>query len=149
MNDFELQTTLEQLVAPLLEKAGVELVELQVAGSNRRPVLRVYVDRPGGITIGECATLSRAMEDLLDVHDPIEGSYTLEVSSPGLDRPLKSDRDFQRAVGRAVRLIVRGGSTVVGTLVSCEGPDLVVTVREEPVRIPRAEVLKANLHFEF
>ncbi len=149
MDDLALYESIERLVEGFLEARGVEFVELLLSGNPRRRMLRIYVDRPGRITIDECAVLSRGLEDLLDTHDPIDGSYTLEVSSPGLNRALKSERDYQRAVGQDVRLVVEGRGVLTGTLVSCQGAELVLTIDGEVDRISRAEVRKANLHFDF
>ena len=98
----------EELIQPLLVAQGVELVEVQYHRPPRgRASLRLFLDREGGITLEELARLSRVVGDLLDVHDPIPGSYTLEVSSPGLTRALKKPADYQRYVGRLVRLTTR------------------------------------------
>lgn len=143
-----IQTTLESLIEPYLSEQGVELVELALKGTPRRYMLRVYVDRPGGITIDSCAELSRGLADVLDTHDPIQGSYVLEVSSPGLNRPLESDKDFKRAIGRLVRLQLEGRGELLGTLAAVEGNRLSIQKGEETETVCRSEVLKANLHFE-
>ena len=148
MEDPALQDTIDRLAVPFLEQNGVELVELELSGSDRRRMLRFYVDRPGGITIGECARLSRGLEDLLDTHDPIKGSYVLEVSSPGLTRALKSDRDYERAIGKSVRLVLDKQGDLVGTLTSCDSAELAIDTGEKIHRIPRSSVVKANHHFE-
>ena len=148
MDDLELRTSVEQLLTPFLDEKGVELVELMLSGGRRRRMLRLYVDRPGGITIGECAELSRDLADLLDTHDPIDGSYVLEVSSPGLDRPLKSPRDYQRAVGQAVRLIVNGKGEITGALLSCDDSGVVLEGDAGELAVPYDDIAKANLHFE-
>ena len=149
MDDLALHQSIERLVTPFLETRGVELVELLLSGSPRRRMLRIYADRTGGITIDECVTLSRGLEDLLDTHDPINGSYTLEVSSPGLNRSLKSERDYQRAVGQDIRLVVEGQGVLTGVLLSSDGADLALKVDGAVRHIPRAGIQKANLHFEF
>ena len=148
METEPLQSSIEKLIEPYFQEQGVELVELAIKGSHRRRLLRVYVDRPEGITVDECAGLSRGLADILDTYDPIEGSYVLEVSSPGLDRPLKSDRDFQRALGKAVRMQVEGQGELLGTLSAAEGDGLTIQTDEELVTVARSQVLKANLHFE-
>ncbi len=148
MDDLALRTSVERLLEPFLEERGVELVELMLSGGRRRRMLRLYVDRPGGITIGECAGLSRKLEDLLDTHDPIDGSYVLEVSSPGLDRPLKSPRDYQRAVGQAVRLIIEGKGELTGALLSCDDSGVVLEGDDGELAVPFDDIAKANLHFE-
>ncbi|MDA0748692.1 MAG: ribosome maturation factor RimP [bacterium] len=149
MDERTLQASIEQLSAAYLETQGAELVELQMSGNARRRMLRFYVDRPGGVTIDLCADLSRGIANVLDTHDPISGSYVLEVSSPGLNRALKSEKDFIRSVGKVVRLVVDGRDAIVGTLEDYSGACLLVKTDAEALRIPRDEVKKANLHFEF
>ncbi|MCZ6633443.1 MAG: ribosome maturation factor RimP [bacterium] len=149
MDLMTLQDEVEKLVHPFLYEQGVELVDLFLSGNRRRILLRLYVDRPDGITIGECVTLSRELADLLDTHNPIQRSYVLEVSSPGLDRPLKSDRDFERSIGKLVKLEVNGQGARIGTLQAMEGDALDLEIDGQILRICRTDVNKANLHFEF
>lgn len=143
-----IEATLEQLLQPALEEKGVELVELSISGNARRYILRLFVDRPEGISIGECAQLSRDLADVLDTHDPIEASYTLEVSSPGLTRPLKTKRDFERALGKVIRLVARSGHDHQGTLKAVDDSVVTLDIEGEPLSIALDEVAKANLHFE-
>jgi len=92
-----------ELVEPILADLGLELYELSFRPAGNRSVLKVFVDRPGGgITLAECAQVSRELSAVLDVEDPIPYSYTLEVSSPGATRKLSDERDFERSVGRNV-----------------------------------------------
>ncbi len=149
MNDPALQEAIEKLIASYLKYQGAELVDLQLSGSPRNRTLRIDVDRTDGVTVDECARLSRGIADVLDTHDPISGRYVLEVSSPGLDRPLKSDRDYRRAVGRAVKVILEGGRVLVGRLTRYDGAELVFNVGGRIQVVPAADVRKANLHFEF
>jgi len=139
---------LNALITPLLEERGIELVELAISGGRRRKSVRVFVDRPQGITIGECASLSREIADLFDTHNPIDGGYVLEVSSPGLTRPLKTDSDFERVVGKPLRLVVDGLGERVGTLLQVNSKHLDVDLDGEQVAIDRAQIQKATLHFE-
>ncbi len=143
-----IEVTLEQLLEPALEKRGLELVELSVSGNTRRSTLRVFVDRPTGISIGECAQLSRDLADLLDTHNPIDSSYILEVSSPGLTRPLKKKRDFQRALGKDVRLILRSGADYTGKLSTVSDGILTLEVGGDSLEVSVDDVTKANLHFK-
>ena len=143
-----LEVTLEQLLEPALKEKSVELVELSISGNTRRYVLRLFVDRPSGISIGECAQLSRYLADVLDTKDPIQGSYVLEVSSPGLTRPLKSTRDFERALGKKVRLTTRIGVVHTGKLDSVSEGQLVLDIDGETLEVAVNDVSKANLHFE-
>ncbi|MBN1561270.1 ribosome maturation factor RimP [candidate division KSB1 bacterium] len=101
-----IEEELTGLIKPLLDDMGVELVELQCSRS-RRPTIRLFVWEEGGISLDRCADVSRQVSDLLDRKDPIQGPYFLQVSSPGLDRPLKSKRDFERQTGHNVLLTVQ------------------------------------------
>ncbi len=96
--------TVSKLAEPVVAGLGFELVDTEYVKEGSDMVLRLYVDKPGGIGIDECETVSRAVEKVIDEADPIEGSYIFEVSSPGLDRPLKTDRDFERYKGELVEL---------------------------------------------
>ncbi len=101
-------TTLEQqlreLVIPVFQGTNFELVDLEVRGKPGSQVVRIYADRVGGITLDECERLSRAIADELDMADPLPGKYRLEVSSPGMDRPLVTPADFSRNWQREVRV---------------------------------------------
>ncbi len=99
---IELKT--EQFISPILEKNGFELVDVEYVREGGNWYLRVYMDKPGGITIDDCELVSRAMNEILDEKDYIDDVYTFEVSSPGLDRPLKKDKDFQRYTGSEIEL---------------------------------------------
>jgi ribosome maturation factor RimP len=143
-----LEITLEQLIEPALSDRGVEFVELRISGNARRYVLRVYVDKPDGISIGECAQLSRDLADVLDTHNPIESSYTLEVSSPGLTSPLKTKRDYERALNKPVRLITVTGHDHTGTLKEVTDTDVSLDVEGDRASFSLGDITKANLHFE-
>lgn len=113
---------LEAIVAPELEALGYECVKLEVVGSSRSPVVRLYIDRPEGVTIRDCARVSRALGVLLDEADPFPGRYLLEVSSPGINRPLVTAEHFARFVGDEARVTVRRDgerTTYTGTIRSC------------------------------
>lgn len=140
--------TLIDLVVPILQRRGVELVELALSGGGRRQLVRVFVDRTDGITVDECAAISREIADVFDTRDPIAGTYVLEVSSPGLTRPLKTDRDFERVVGKALRLVVDGLGVAVGTLLQVDPDHLDVALSDKRALIERAKIQKATLHFE-
>ena len=143
-----IKETLIDLVVPILQRRGVELVELALSGGGRRQLVRVFVDRTDGITVDECAVISREIADVFDTRDPIAGTYVLEVSSPGLTRPLKTDRDFERVVGKALRLVVDGLGVAVGTLLKVDPDHLDVALSDKRALIERAKIQKATLHFE-
>ena len=146
-------TRLEGLIQPYLAAQGVELVEVEFTQPRRgRATLRLFVDREGGITLGEIARVSRVVGELLDVHDLISSAYTLEVSSPGLTRKLKTPRDYERYTGRLVRLTTRGpwqGKQVHrGILKGLADEEVSLAEGETLVRIPLTEIAKARLDFE-
>ena len=99
---YEKQT--EELLMPLVDAHGFELVDVEYVKDGGSWYLRAYIDKPGGIAVDDCEVISRALSDLLDEHDFIEDSYILEVSSPGLGRPLKKEKDFVRSQGELVEV---------------------------------------------
>lgn len=94
----------EELLLPIVEKNGFELVDVEYVKEGGSWYLRAYIDKPGGINVDDCETVSRELSDLLDEKDYIEEAYILEVSSPGLGRPLKKEKDFQRSLGQEVEI---------------------------------------------
>jgi len=103
----ELLATLEALVMPILTELGLELVELEFKREGHSWFLRLFIDKPGGVTLDDCAEVSREVSAILEVDDPIEAPYRLEVSSPGIDRPLKKPADYERFAGQLVKLRTR------------------------------------------
>jgi ribosome maturation factor RimP len=147
-----LKNRLEELIQPYLAAQGVELIELTFTQPRRgRATLRLFVDREGGITLEEIARVSRVVGELLDVHDPISGSYTLEVSSPGLTRQIKKPGDYERYTGRLVRLTTRspwqGKQVHRGILKGLANEEVSLEEGEALVRIPLMEIAKARLDF--
>ncbi len=159
MAQIDVVQNIEKLIQPLLNSLGVELVDLEYKREGRQMVLRLYLDRPGGITLDDCAEVSREFSTILDVEDCIPGEYTLEVSSPGLNRPLKKRSDFERAIGRLVKVKTfaqvadeKGNlrKTFLGTLQGLEGDAVAIQLTEgQRALIPFDQVAKANLEFEF
>lgn len=146
------ETTVETVVLPAIQARGLSLVDLEVRGNGRRTVVRIYVDRPGGVTIDDCQGLSREVGDLIDVADVVPGSYDLEVSSPGLDRELRRDREFRWATGRLVRLWTRepvaGHRELSGRLVLVDEAALMLATPDGPREVSRSLVTKARLDVE-
>ncbi|NMC74858.1 MAG: ribosome maturation factor RimP [Geobacteraceae bacterium] len=148
----------EALARPLVSSLGMELVELEYKREGRQMVLRLYIDKEGGVTLDDCAAVSRELSAVLDVEDTIPGRYTLEVSSPGLNRPLKTRSHFEAYAGRLVKIRTfetlpddAGNSrkTFLGELLGMEGDLIRVKLREgQTASIPFAAVAKANLEFE-
>jgi len=143
----DLKKTIEQGIQPLLEQEGLELVEVKVAGFGSQTIVRVFVDRPGGVSIDRCAQVSRLISDYLDAEDFIPHRYNLEVSSPGLDRPLTSKADFQRKKGEKVTIFLKEKidpeNRVTGTINSVEADDLVLDSQGVVQKIPLSLIEKA------
>jgi len=134
----------------ITDKAGFELVHCQIAGSKRSPVVRLYIDKPGGVTIEDCAAVSREMEAILDREDFIPTSYVLEVSSPGIERELFTIEDVQRFTGRNARVktvrAIEGQRNFTGTIVGTEDRTIEFDDRTRGrVQIPFDVVAKASL----
>jgi len=150
MKAQEIVAQVSALLAPIASRMGLETVDVQVHGSAVRTVLRVLVDRPeGGITVGECAKVSEQLGRALDLYDLFPHTYTLEVSSPGLDRPLRTDADFRRFAGRRADILtaepVAGQRRLRGILLGVVGDALVVELDGRQVSIPKAQILQARL----
>ncbi|MCC6346851.1 MAG: ribosome maturation factor RimP [Nitrospirales bacterium] len=107
METRDIKQRVFDIAARVAEDEGFELVSADLLGKGRRALLRVVVDKEGGVTISDCERMSRSLEAVLDVEDPIQGSYVLEVSSPGLDRPLATQRDFERNIGKLARIVTK------------------------------------------
>ena len=150
---------LSTLIQPLVAREGAELVDLEVGGSRRRPVVRVFVDRPGGIGVEDCARLSRLLETELETAQEVPETYVLEVSSPGIDRPLRERRHFERYVGREIEVRLyaprEGRRRMVGTLESVvdAGDESFAIAIVEPQgdrwTFAESEIARARLHWSW
>lgn len=133
--DYESRT--EQLILPILNEKQFELVDVEYVKEAGEWYLRAYIDKPGGITIDDCEAVSRKLSDLLDEKDFIPDAYILEVSSPGLTRPLKKDRDYERNIGKPVEIklfrAVSGRKEITADLVDFDKDT--VTISEEGTEI--------------
>ena len=149
-----LETAVETVVLPAVQAHGLSLVDLEVRGNGRRTAVRIYVDKPGGVTIDDCQALSYEVGDLIDVSNLVPRSYDLEVSSPGLDRELRKDRELRWATGRLVRVWTRepvdGRREILGRLVLVDEAALVVASLDSdgPVQVPRSLLAKVRLEVE-
>ena len=103
----EIQDKVIEIIEPVINDLGIDLVDIDLKKMGGKALLRVYVETDTGVTIDDCERVSREVESILDVEDPIPSSYVLEVSSPGLDRPLKKPEDFIRFKGHMVRVVTR------------------------------------------
>lgn len=142
-----------KLALPVVEEAGCELWDVEYVREAGTWFLRVYIDKEGGVDILDCEKVSRALSDLLDEADPIEGSYTLEVSSAGAERPLKRPGDFERFMGSpvAVKLYkAQGGrKEFAGVLTGYDNGDVTITVGDTAMTFARADVALCRLRIEF
>jgi ribosome maturation factor RimP len=142
-------TAVSQLVEPLCATLGLELVDITYGKEGNRSILRILIDKPGGITLDDCQLLTHKLNPLLDAADPIPGAYSLQVSSPGLDRPLKKEADFHRFAGRKIRLRLRTAfnsqRAFQGTLIGWQNDCIVMQHEGNEVQIPWKQVSKAQL----
>jgi ribosome maturation factor RimP len=158
----QLAERIEELVQPILDELELELVDLVYQRESRGWVLRFFLDKAGGITLDNCAEASREISAILDVEEIIETAYTLEVSSPGLDRPLKKPADFERFAGQSIKVKTALGcdpdergrkrKTFVGILNGFEAGQVLLTLQEKQpvqVKIPLDQIESANLEIEF
>ncbi|MCR4610889.1 MAG: ribosome maturation factor RimP [Lachnospiraceae bacterium] len=143
----------EELILPILDEMGFELVDIEYVKEGQDYFLRAYIDKPGGITIDDCVDVSRKMNELLDEHDYIDDQYIFEVSSPGLDRPLKKDKDFERNLGKMIEVHtfkkINNEKNFVGELVSYDDNSFTVNIDEEEMVFNKKEVSLVKLYFEF
>jgi ribosome maturation factor RimP len=143
-----------ELIGPVLQEMGFELVDVKFFNSRGSWILRISVDKEeGGVTLDDCARVSGEIGDLIDVKDVIDHRYVLEVSSPGLDRPLTKERDFSRAVGKKIKVKTRapidGRRNFTGTLLGLEEGRVMLALDQGRVSIPLTEVEKARLVYDF
>jgi ribosome maturation factor RimP len=152
-------TAVRRIVLPILGSLNIELVDIEFGRVGRDAVLRLFIDKEGGIALDDCALVSRELSLVLDVEDVITSHFTLEVSSPGLDRPLKTPADFQRFSGRLIKvrtyqpLADDSGNkrkTFLGKLDGLfDGVIKIALAEGQTASIPLERVAKANLEFEF
>jgi ribosome maturation factor RimP len=132
--DQTLEGQIRALARPILSSLGLELVDIEQAHGGKRALVRIFIDKAGGVSLKDCADASTYLGHALDVEDAIPYAYTLEVSSPGLDRPLKKVDDYHRAVGKAIRIkfveAVGGQWVITGRLREVR-PDAVIVEPED------------------
>ncbi len=150
--EYEIKT--EELILPVLAEYGFELVDVEYVKEAGNWYLRAYIDKEGGITVNDCETVSRRMSDLLDEKDFIPDSYIFEVSSPGLGRQLKKDRDFARSIGEAVEgklfRAVDGRKDFFGILRSFDKDGIVLEEENgQEMRLKRSDIALIRLTIDF
>jgi ribosome maturation factor RimP len=149
----DLKEKIWQLAQPVAESEGLELIHVECLKMHTRWIVRLFLDKDGGVTIDDCGSISNQLGDLLDIQDLIKGAYTLEVSSPGFDRPISRDEDFVKYQGHKVNIKtgikIEGIKNFHGTLldyVEDAGQKIVLLdVSGKTYRIPKSEIAKTNL----
>ncbi len=147
-----------QIAEGILSSLGMELVEIEYKREGRAQVLRLYIDKPGGLSLDDCGDVSRELSAVLDVEDVVPDRYLLEVSSPGLNRPLTKEADYRRYVGRLVKIKTRIPTpddkgnmrkTFLGELLGYDDGIVRMKLNEgQTASLPLTEIAKANLEFE-
>ena len=143
----------EELLQPLVDAHGFELVDVEYVKEAGNWYLRAYIDKPGGIAVDDCEVISRALSDKLDEEDYIEDSYILEVSSPGLGRPLKKDKDFQRSIGKEIEVrtfrAIDKQKEFTGILKEFNTDSFTIVIEDNEMTFQRSETALVRLAFDF
>jgi len=144
-----MQDELEKILAPTINNMGYELWGCEYLSQGKHSLLRIYIDKEDGIGIDDCQAVSHQVSALLDVEDPIPGNYNLEVSSPGIPRPLFRSWQYQRYIGQLIQVKtfkpVNGKRKLSGTIVSASESSLVLNVNNEHYELLFSNIVKANL----
>lgn len=143
----------EELLQPLVDAHGFELVDVEYVKEAGNWYLRAYIDKPGGIAVDDCEVISRALSDKLDEEDYIEDSYILEVSSPGLGRPLKKEKDFKRSIGREIEVrtfrAIDKQKEFTGILKEFDKGSFTIVMEDNEMTFQRSETALVRLAFDF
>jgi len=143
----------KELAIPILEREALELVDIEFKREARGWVLRIYIDKEGGVSLNDCTLVSQQLGDVLDVEDPIDTPYILEVSSPGLTRPLKGTKDYQRYIGRLVKIKtykeIYGKKVFIGELLGLKEGIVNIKIDKKVYEIPYGLIASAHLEVDF
>lgn len=147
-----IEDEISRLADQVAEGQGIEVAGLNLFAGKNRKLLKVTIDKDGGVTLNDCERFSRELEALIEAADLIEGPYTLEVSSPGLDRPLTKPKDFERNIGRLVRIMtkdkIEGQSLLTGRIIGIFDSFVKLAVDKKVLDIPLETIAKAKLEIE-
>ena len=150
---MEVIDRVKEIAKDYIETHDIEIVDVTFRRESQGLVLRILADKPEGITIAECEEINNFLSEAIDKEDVIQDRYTLEVSSPGLDRPIKTDRDFERAMGRILEITtyerIDDRKTHDGTLIGMDKENIVIEASDISTVIPRLKIAKAVLKLEF
>ncbi len=145
--------TVTELVEPLILEGGMELVDIEFLREPQGWVLRLYIDHEGGITLDQCSKVSHLIGDLLDAKDLIPHRYTLEVSSPGLNRPLKKEKDFIIHTGKTIKVKtkqpINSRRNFQGTLLGYHEGNVTLRVDNHDFHLPLSHIMKATVVYQF
>ena len=149
--DYEART--EAILIPITEEHQFELVDVEFVKEGTNQYLRAYIDKPGGITIDDCEVVSRALSDKLDQEDFIAEAYILEVSSPGLGRPLKKEKDYARSIGKEIEIrtykAINQEKEFVGTLKAYDKDTATIIMNEEETIFAKSDIALIRLALDF
>ena len=144
--------SIEELVTPIINENRLELVDVEYKKEGKNWFLRIFIDKEGGVMVDDCTRVSRQIEDLIDVEEVVPSSYVLEVSSPGLDRPLKKEKDFLRFKGKRAHVTtytpIHQQKNFKGTIHDFQKDVLFLDIDNQRVEIPRNQIAKAKLEIE-
>lgn len=139
----------KQLMQPALDNCNAELVDINLSGSKHKPILRILVDKKGGITLDECTDINRQLSDILDKDDIIKESFILEVSSPGLNRPLREKKDFEKVIGKEINLYTKEpieGENFFQAMLDSVGEDFIsLKLKGGQLKIPYENIRNAKI----
>lgn len=149
----DVEAKIRDIIQAQVEEDGYELLHIEMRPEGGASILRIYLDRPGGINIDDCAATSKKIAVLLDVEDPVTDKYTLEVSSPGIERPLFTEKDYIRFLGKEIRLVtknkIENQRKFRGQIESFKNGVLDLLCDGQTIRINYDEIKKANLVYDF
>ena len=148
LDQASIKSRLTTLLEPVVRGHDAELVDIELKGPVQNQTVRVLVHAYTGISVDHCRNISLEVGDILDVEDPLPGRYRLEVTSPGLSRPLISDRDFSRALESNLKVIMVAGKTIRGLLVDFGDEHIILAGTAGPDEIARSEIAKATIEAE-
>lgn len=150
MDVKSLEVKVRELIGPVAGDVGVELYDVELKKAGRKFLLRVFIEKEGGVTVGDCERVSRGVAAVLDVEDPMPYSYTLEVSSPGLDRALRKPADFRKFTGKTARVVttspIENQTFFIGEIIDAGDNGIVLLLpKDKEVKIPYEHISRARL----
>lgn len=145
---MDLATQLETIIQPILDAENVELVELELKGREGSQILKVFIDGEAGVTLDKCSVVSRLISDHLDIEDLISGKYTLQVSSPGITRPLRTARDFRRNLNKEVEILIdeEKPAWFCGIVIDVSDSTIAIKGKKETRDIPISRIKHGKLN---